>query len=1056
MSDIYSDEEFTEESSIDSINDETKYTPTEYFNESENLILKSILGDSRYDNFSVTKNSKLIKLDTVESTNDNNEYSNSSNNVHISIYISTIELDKDRNEVINPLIYVDSVTKKDFFNDINIVLSRVTATSSMDSNKKIKLYYGSPINGQLIEKILDNFYNHKEYDRFEKFISNKIKTLQSITSKINLAYLEIFYYTILLIRNKINLKNESTESNIFKYEDTFGIYNRYQRFDKSDIDYIELNEKLNSTKSETKVVKSKIENIPKNLLYSRKQIVDILVNQIKQVNENKEYKHFINDIKDTDNLEFEMNIITTKDITIKLLLSIDSDLHPFYPPKLKIISPSVKLNLAATISNLDILKIDNWNPTINFELLIKNLASNLDNIEEYISNDIKNIEKLIMEFSLLIGEKVESLKFNFDYKKYKVSDNTDDNKYWKSGVGYGYSGRSNWDIKEYIKESENKQSVIAYKLQLILDDIKNYENEYLNNLFGKEDLIIIKYLRTSILDTTLLEINKSVDIYSVIIKIIPKIFNIFDENTDWKLDICEGVKSIRDDISIILETIEDEKKLNLYVSFISLYDIIKEEHDKLLFQKLAKKEESHTSSLFRTISPKKSISQSELKSEYSSMVSANQKEIFMDFKFDKSHRFYDDLNSNLSNKTILRITSELSSLKKNLPNNWDTSVVLKTSQKNLNLITFVISGPEGTPYHNGIFEFHGLFPTDYPNKEPKILLDTTGNGSVRFNPNLYNCGKVCLSLLGTWNGSGAEKWNPSTSTLLQVIVSIQSLILVTHPYFNEPGWERQMHSMEGKKKSQEYSDNIRLQTLKWAIIDKIKNPPKGFENFTKEHFRLKKKEILDIVKSWLEETKYTDEMKKLRKELIELLSESDDNILSSEKSDSEFNLDNKLVPLKNSKYDSKLSLTDSNNSDSIEVVSVELETDSLILPISNDKTIITDSIDYDPSKYSQSIKCPPPPKPISQSTFFTPTTPPYSPPTYQEDGTQTGLLYSPISTEQNDNTFITDLGYHPLLSPKEYTSPIEKVDVSVFHEDDELKEDEELKSSSESNKSLDV
>jgi len=31
-------------------------------------------------------------------------------------------------------------------------------------------------------------------------------------------------------------------------------------------------------------------------------------------------------------------------------------------------------------------------------------------------------------------------------------------------------------------------------------------------------------------------------------------------------------------------------------------------------------------------------------------------------------------------------------------------------------------------------------------------LTTTGNGAIRFNPNLYNWGKVCLSLLGTWRG----------------------------------------------------------------------------------------------------------------------------------------------------------------------------------------------------------------------------------------------------------------------------------------------------------------
>ena len=66
-------------------------------------------------------------------------------------------------------------------------------------------------------------------------------------------------------------------------------------------------------------------------------------------------------------------------------------------------------------------------------------------------------------------------------------------------------------------------------------------------------------------------------------------------------------------------------------------------------------------------------------------------------------------------------------------------------------------------------------------------LQTTGYGAVRFNPNLYNCGKVCLSLLGTWQGAQNETWDPKTSTLLQVLVSIQSLIFVPQPYFNEPG-----------------------------------------------------------------------------------------------------------------------------------------------------------------------------------------------------------------------------------------------------------------------------
>jgi hypothetical protein len=43
-----------------------------------------------------------------------------------------------------------------------------------------------------------------------------------------------------------------------------------------------------------------------------------------------------------------------------------------------------------------------------------------------------------------------------------------------------------------------------------------------------------------------------------------------------------------------------------------------------------------------------------------------------------------------------------------------------------------------------------------------------GGATVRFNPNLYNCGKVCLSLLGTWSGAKGETWDPSASSMLQV------------------------------------------------------------------------------------------------------------------------------------------------------------------------------------------------------------------------------------------------------------------------------------------------
>ncbi|CAL1152374.1 unnamed protein product [Cladocopium goreaui] len=81
--------------------------------------------------------------------------------------------------------------------------------------------------------------------------------------------------------------------------------------------------------------------------------------------------------------------------------------------------------------------------------------------------------------------------------------------------------------------------------------------------------------------------------------------------------------------------------------------------------------------------------------------------------------------------------------------------------------------------------------------------------TVCFNPNLYSNGKVCLSLLGTWQGERAENWDATTSRAVQVLISIQSLILVPQPYFNEPGFEREIGTETGERRSHEYNRSVR-------------------------------------------------------------------------------------------------------------------------------------------------------------------------------------------------------------------------------------------------------
>uniref|UniRef100_A0A915ECF6 UBC core domain-containing protein n=1 Tax=Ditylenchus dipsaci TaxID=166011 RepID=A0A915ECF6_9BILA len=115
-------------------------------------------------------------------------------------------------------------------------------------------------------------------------------------------------------------------------------------------------------------------------------------------------------------------------------------------------------------------------------------------------------------------------------------------------------------------------------------------------------------------------------------------------------------------------------------------------------------------------------------------------------------------------------------------------------------------------------------------------------------------GYVCLSILNTWRGRPEERWNPETSSFLQVIVSIQSLILVNDPYFNEPGYERWRNTPAGQQASREYDANIRQQCVRWAMIEMVRHPPKAFEEVVLKHFWLKRDELVDQVGSWIKES----------------------------------------------------------------------------------------------------------------------------------------------------------------------------------------------------------
>ncbi|XP_035260838.1 probable ubiquitin-conjugating enzyme E2 25 isoform X2 [Anguilla anguilla] len=101
-------------------------------------------------------------------------------------------------------------------------------------------------------------------------------------------------------------------------------------------------------------------------------------------------------------------------------------------------------------------------------------------------------------------------------------------------------------------------------------------------------------------------------------------------------------------------------------------------------------------------------------------------------------------NEKPSQQCILRIKRDIMSIYKEPP----PGMFVVPDPHDMTKIYALITGPFDTPYEGGFFLFLFRCPPDYPIHPPRVKLITTGNNTVRFNPNFYRNGKVCLSILG--------------------------------------------------------------------------------------------------------------------------------------------------------------------------------------------------------------------------------------------------------------------------------------------------------------------
>lgn len=204
-------------------------------------------------------------------------------------------------------------------------------------------------------------------------------------------------------------------------------------------------------------------------------------------------------------------------------------------------------------------------------------------------------------------------------------------------------------------------------------------------------------------------------------------------------------------------------------------------------------------------------------------------------------------NNNMSQQTITaetvrRLLKDVKYIIKNPLT--DNGIYYSHDESNMLVGYALIVGPEDTPYYGGYYFFKFNYPSDYPYSPPKATY-MTNDGKTRFNPNLYKCGKVCVSLLNTWSG---DKWT-SCQTINSVLLTLCSL-LNKYPLYNEPGQNEKSRDFIPYHKSIEY-ENIRF-----AICDminkttnKIPEPFQIFYSYMVENFNKSYDKIIAFIES---------------------------------------------------------------------------------------------------------------------------------------------------------------------------------------------------------------
>ena len=158
-----------------------------------------------------------------------------------------------------------------------------------------------------------------------------------------------------------------------------------------------------------------------------------------------------------------------------------------------------------------------------------------------------------------------------------------------------------------------------------------------------------------------------------------------------------------------------------------------------------------------------------------------------------------------------KVRADMRLLRLHLP----AGIHVVTYEGRMDLLRAVIVGPRWTPFFSSLFMFDIYLPHTYPTVPPSVHYYSHG---LRLHPNLYVDGKVCLSLLNTWNGRTNERWQPESTTLLQVLLSLQGLVLGdSEPFYLEAGLERLRGETQSVVSAVQYNETSVLYSLQCDV-----------------------------------------------------------------------------------------------------------------------------------------------------------------------------------------------------------------------------------------------